>query len=235
MSTKKIDMSSFNPFLIFVFLLFSGSISTRISLSGNDWFVSDGQSLHATGAVPGTIHTILSSARMIDEPYWSFGDVVLRPLIYRSWTFTKQFSLEEDFLNLSQFTIHFDQIDTIASVVLNQCFLGNTSSMFFAYTFNVIRTCLRNNNTLRINFTSPVIYARDQAIDYDRPLLPLCPDPVQQGECYVQFIRKEPCSFAWDWASLGSSLRILRSFLLSSNRVQLSHLWVYLEMSILME
>lgn len=201
-------MSSLNLYLMLVFanviLLFSGSNSTRISLAGNDWFVSNDQSLQATGTVPGTIHTILSSAKLIDEPYWGYGDVTMRSLIYQSWTFTKQFSLQEDFLNSSQFTIHFEQIDTVSSVTLNQCFLGNTSSMFFVYIFNVSRTCLRNNNTLLINFTSPVIYARNQANDYDTPLLPLCPDPVQQGECHVQFIRKEPCSFSWDWVGRNS-------------------------------
>ena len=198
-------MPCLSPLLIYVFvhliLLFCGLNATRLSLTGNDWLISNGQTLQATGTIPGTIHTILLSARKIDEPYWGFGDVLLRPLIYQSWVFTKQFSLQEDFLNSTQFTIHFDQIDTVSSVTLNQCFLGNTSSMFFAYTFNVSRPCLRNNNTLRIDFISPTTYALNQANDYGRPLLPLCPDPVQQGECHVQFIRKEPCSFAWDWVS----------------------------------
>jgi len=127
-------------FISFI-LLFYYSNAIRISLNGNDWLVSNGQTLEATGAVPGTIHTILLSARMIDEPYWGSGDINMRPLIYQSWTFTKKFSLEDDFLNLTQFTIHFDQIDTISNVILNQCLLDHTSSMFFAYTFNVSNTC----------------------------------------------------------------------------------------------
>lgn len=199
-------MLCLSSLLLYVFynlvLLFSALNATRVSLTGNDWLIDNGQTLQATGTVPGTIHTILLSARKIDEPYWEYSDVRLRPLIYQPWTFTKQFSLSEDVLNSTQFTIHFDQIDTISSVNLNQCFLGNTSSMFFAYAFNVSRSCLQNNNnTLRIDFTPPTIYALNQANDYGRPLLPLCPDPVQQGECHVQFIRKEPCSFAWDWVS----------------------------------
>ncbi len=60
-------------------LLFCYSNAIRISLNGNDWLVSNGQTLEATGAVHGTIHTIFLSARMIDEPYWGFGDINMRP------------------------------------------------------------------------------------------------------------------------------------------------------------
>jgi beta-mannosidase len=119
-------MSSINVFPILIFsifiLLFSGSNSTRVSLIGDDWSVSNGQTLEAIGTVPGTIHTILVSAELINEPYWGFGDTTMRQLVFDSWTFTKKFSLQADFLNLTQFTLHFDQIDTVSNVTLNQCF-----------------------------------------------------------------------------------------------------------------
>ncbi|CAF4912627.1 unnamed protein product [Rotaria sp. Silwood1] len=136
---------------------------------------------------------------MIDDPYWGFGDTAMRSLIYQSWTFTKNFSLQVDFLNLTQFTLHFDQIDTVSNITLNECFLGNTSSMFIAYTFIVQRTCLRIDNVLRVEFMSPVTYALNQAISYNKTVQPTCPSSAQHGECHVQFIRKEPCSFSWDW------------------------------------
>jgi len=198
-------MSSLCSFAVFIFssftLLLSGSNSTRISLTGSDWLVSNGQTLQATGTVPGTIHTILLSAKMIDEPYWGFGDTTMRYLVYQSWTFTKNFSLQVDFLNSTQFILHFDQIDTVSNITLNECFLGNTSSMFFAYTFNILSACLKTDNILRVDFMSPVIYALNQAIAYNKSVPPYCPNGAQHGECHVQFIRKEPCSFSWDWVS----------------------------------
>ena len=135
---------------------------------------------------------------MIDEPYWGFGDTTLRPLIYESWIFTKTFSLQPDFLNLTRFTPQFDQIDTVSNVTLNECFLGNTSSMFFACIFYVPGTCLKSDNVLHVDFMSPGTYAANQAIAYNKTVEPLCPYPVQHGESHVQFIRKEPCSFSWD-------------------------------------
>ena len=195
--------SSTNTFLVSIFfsliLLFCGSNAIRISLSGNDWSISNDQNLQVIGTVPGSIHTVLLSAKMIDEPYWSFGDTRLRYLIYESWTFTKHFFLPTDFFNLTQMTLHFDQIDTVANITQNECFLGNTSSMFFAYTFNISYTCLHKDNILRIKFISPAIYALNQAIAYNVTVESNCSNPLEHSICYIQFIRKEPCSFGWDW------------------------------------
>ena len=212
-------MSTLCSVSVFIFstfiLLLASSNSTRISLTGNNWLVSTGQIFQVTGTVPGTIHTILLSAKIIDEPYWSYGDSTLRYLVFPSWTFTKNFSLQADFLNSTQFMLHFDQIDTVSNITLNQCFLGNTSSMFFAYTFNVLSECLKTDNILRVDFMSPVTYALNQANAYNKSIYPNCPFSLQHGECHVQFIRKEPCSFSWDWvSSIDNYKNILNIFLL---------------------
>ena len=189
-------------FVFLCFFLFSFSNSTRVPLTGHDWIITDNRSYSAQGEIPGTIHTILLAANQITEPYWGYNDVNLRSLIYSSWTFTKNFSLTQDFLTFTQFTLHFDQIDTVANITLNECFLGQTNSMFIPYTFNVMRSCLQSNNQLRIDFESPVIYALNQAKAYNDSVPPDCPPDVQHGECHVQFIRKEPCSFSWDWVRI---------------------------------
>jgi beta-mannosidase len=74
--------------------------------------------------------------------------------------------------------------------------------MFIAYTFNVMRSCLQSDNQLQIDFESPVIYALNQAQAYNESVPPDCPPDVQHGECYAQFIRKELCSFTWDWVRI---------------------------------
>jgi beta-mannosidase len=90
----------------------------------------------------------------------------------------------------------------VASITLNGCPIGQTNSMFLAYTFNVMRSCLQSNNQLRIDFQSPIVYALSQAQAYNDTVPPACPPDVQHGECHVQFIRKEPCSFSWDWVRI---------------------------------
>lgn len=185
---------------LFVFVLFSFSHAVRVPLTGEDWSITDGHTYFARGRVPGTVHSILLAANQIGEPYWRFNDVELRSLVYSSWTFTTNFSLSPDFLSLhSQFTLRLEQIDTVADITLNACLLGRTTSMFVPYAFNVPPECLQLDNQLRIEFQSPVLYALAQARAYNESVPPDCPPDVQHGECYVQFIRKEPCSFSWDW------------------------------------
>ena len=196
------DYQFFYIFLLFVLSFFTFINSTTVSLTGDGWMINDHQLNTAQGRIPGTIHTILLAANKIPEPYWRYNDIDLRYLIYYSWTFTKPFTLKDDFLSNTQFTLHFDQIDTIANITLNGCFLGQTTSMFLAYTFNVMRSCLQSNNELRIDFESPIVYALKHALAYNGTVPPDCPPAAQHGECYFQFIRKEPCSFSWGWVSI---------------------------------
>ncbi|CAF4647527.1 unnamed protein product, partial [Rotaria sp. Silwood2] len=119
-----------------------------------------------------------------------------------NWIFTKKFNLTSNFLASNQIIIHLEQIDTIANITLNTCYIGRTNSMFIPYTFNISNSCLKIENEIQIYFESPILYALKQADAYNDTVPPICTPPVQNGECHVQFIRKEPCSFSWDWNEL---------------------------------
>ena len=188
-------------FFVVVLLLYP-SHCVVLPLTGDGWTINNNESYFANGQIPGTIHTILLATNQIPEPYRDYNDIDLRHLIYTPWTFRKNFSVTDDFLAFSQFTLHLDQIDAVANITLNGCFIGQTKSMFVAYTFVIEKRCLQTNNKIRIDFESPVIYALTRAQAYNVTVPPDCPPDIQYGECHVQFIRKEPCSFSWDWASL---------------------------------
>ncbi|XP_023590506.1 beta-mannosidase isoform X3 [Trichechus manatus latirostris] len=71
--------------------------------------------------------------------------------------------------------------------------------MFSRYSFD-ITTMVRDVNFIELRFQSAVLYAAQQSeahTGYQVP--PNCPPLVQKGECHVNFIRKEQCSFSWDW------------------------------------
>lgn len=196
------SMMSHQVSYLFFVLLFSSSNTDRISLNGNDWTITDGTNYTAQGRIPGTIHTILFSDNLIPDPYKENNDVNLRFLILSNWTFTKTFNLSSYFLASNAFTINLEQIDTVANISLNECFIGRTNSMFLPYTFNINNSCLKPQNQIIINFESPVYYAKQQAHIYNESVPPDCPPDIQRGECYVQFIRKEPCSFSWGWVRM---------------------------------
>ncbi|XP_016014568.1 beta-mannosidase isoform X2 [Rousettus aegyptiacus] len=71
--------------------------------------------------------------------------------------------------------------------------------MFKRYSFD-ITSVVQAVNVIEVRFQSPVLYAAQQSrahSSYQVP--PNCPPSVQKGECHVNFIRKEQCSFSWDW------------------------------------
>ena len=151
--------------------------------------------------IPGSIHTNLYASKLIPDPYVGYNDENLRYLVNDKWIFTKNFSLSSEFLSLDEHEIIFDQIDTISNITINGCPVGKTTSMFIQYRFEIPQPCLHLNNQIQIDFESPVIYASNQSQLYNGTVPPLCPPSSQHGECHVQFIRKEPCSFSWDWVS----------------------------------
>nr|XP_020014177.1 beta-mannosidase isoform X2 [Castor canadensis] len=71
--------------------------------------------------------------------------------------------------------------------------------MFIRYSFD-ITSIIRDVNSIELHFQSAVSYAAQQSKAHTRyEVPPNCPPPVQKGECHVNFIRKEQCSFSWDW------------------------------------
>lgn len=69
--------------------------------------------------------------------------------------------------------------------------------MFHRYIFDVKGALKTGLNTIKVRFTSAVLYAKEQAKKFPYRVPPQCPVPVQRGECHGNFIRKEQCSFSW--------------------------------------
>ncbi|XP_071071434.1 beta-mannosidase isoform X2 [Dasypus novemcinctus] len=93
----------------------------------------------------------------------------------------------------------FEGVDTVAKILLNGVIIGKTDNMFNRYSFDVT-SLVRDLNSIELRFQSAVLYAAQQSEAHTRyPVPPACPPQVQKGECHVNFIRKEQCSFGWDW------------------------------------
>ena len=54
-------------------------------------------------------------------------------------------------------------------------------------------------NSISISFKSAVRQAQSLAANHSYLVPPACPVPQYKGECHVNMIRKEQCSFSWDW------------------------------------
>ena len=154
--------------------------------------------------IPTSVHSVLRSNGLIDDPLAGFNDVNFKWVIYDNWTFQKYFKIE-NFENLSKNSMYleFESIDTIATVYLNSLLILFAQNQFVKYESVDIHDLLSpdGENFLQINFTSPVLHAKymSQISTSGHIEPPECPPAVQNGECHVNFLRKQQCSFSWDW------------------------------------
>ncbi|XP_074084880.1 beta-mannosidase isoform X2 [Macrotis lagotis] len=133
------------------------------------------------------------------DPYYRFNDLNYSWISLDNWTYSKEFRIPFDFSKFQKINLIFEGVDTIVDVVLNNVTVGKTDNMFNRYTFDITKE-IRQLNIIELHFHSAVTYAAQQSKSHVvYPIPPECPPPVQKGECHVNFIRKEQCSFSWDW------------------------------------
>jgi len=191
--------------------------TVRVSLAANDWTISDDKQYTVQGTIPGSVHTILLAAKKIPDPYVGTNDVDLRHLVKTNWIFSKTFNLSNDVRSAKEVFLVLEQIDTVANVTINQCPIGRTNSMFIRYVLEIPTDCLHSTNEILVHFESPITYAYDQSVEYNKTVEPVCTVPIQNGECHVQFIRKEPCSFSWDWGPAFAPIGITRDIYIEAS------------------
>uniref|UniRef100_A0A1I7VT16 beta-mannosidase n=1 Tax=Loa loa TaxID=7209 RepID=A0A1I7VT16_LOALO len=79
---------------------------------------------------------------------------------------------------------------------------AGTYNQFVSYLIPLKQWKIGRNN-LRIEFKSPITYAKQKSEEYQElfghTVPPICPVSEFQGECHINFIRKIQASFSWDW------------------------------------
>ncbi|XP_061441531.1 beta-mannosidase isoform X1 [Rhineura floridana] len=169
------------------------------SLRGS-WSLSNGNgSLALRGDVPGCVHTALLQQGLIQDPYYRFNDLAYTWISLDNWTYSRNFKTPFDASAWQKVTLIFEGVDTVAQIVVNNITVGRTDNTFTRYSFD-ITDVIEEVNAIHIHFFSAVWYAAEQSkIHQAYTVPPECPPPVQKGQCHVNFIRKEQCSFSWDW------------------------------------
>ena len=160
-------------------------------------------SLNVTANIPFTIHSRLFSAGILDDPYYRFNDMKYRWVATDDWVLSIKFSATKDFLKHSQINLVFNSIDTVTNVYLNGLKVGTSQDKFLEYKFDVTKHIKLGMNKVELYTVSPISYSLSHSKlyvqKYKYPVLPNCYPKVLHGECHSNFIRKEPCSFGWDF------------------------------------
>ncbi len=164
-----------------------------ISLNGK-WDVRDlSGEFKFSGSVPGTVQGDLVDLGLMPHPYKGTNEYLFEKLEYKDWVYETQFVMDEvnsDF----RYDLVFRGIDTLASVYLNDEFLGKTEDMFLEYRFSVGHIVRPGTNKIRVIIKSPIKEPAALMQNYGRL--------TATHEYDVRpYIRKAQYSYGWDWGA----------------------------------
>ena len=205
-------MSSHAPLSRRQFLVASAAVAATVSLPvraidqltlSNRRFVNlNGAWLAAqTGAekffpatVPGCIHTDLLAAGKIPDPFYRDNERAVQWVGESGWIFKRSFQIPADLLKHDRVLLRCEGLDTLATVKINGQEIGRANNMFRLWEFDAKPALKAGDNEIEITFASPLPYMRE--MEAKRKLPEWAGSHEPRGRAWV---RKEPCSFGWDW------------------------------------
>lgn len=187
------------------------------SLAGDCWRLRQaGRREWLPAIVPGCVHADLLRAGRIEDPFQGRNECALQWIEEADWTYATDFFVDPKLWRHEQIELHAEGLDTVATVSLNGTIIGRSENMFVAHCWAVKPRLKPGRNRLEIRFDSPMRYIRTRRLAH-RPRE--INDPV--GGCTR--IRKQQCSFGWDWAPRLATCGVWRSIELrgwSGNRIE---------------
>ncbi|MCL1951193.1 MAG: hypothetical protein FWF60_00045, partial [Oscillospiraceae bacterium] len=146
-------------------------------------------------AVPGCSYHDLLRAGAIEDPFYGENERACAWVGESDFDYWRGFILEAGELEADRIVLSCAMLDTLCRVYVNDILVGEGHNSHIGYEFDVkdaLRNALRmGENTLRIEFDSPVRYAKAMAKAFTT-----VPDINFTGRTHI---RKAQCHFGWDW------------------------------------
>ncbi|MGH7939832.1 MAG: glycoside hydrolase family 2 protein, partial [Limisphaerales bacterium] len=166
----------------------------RLNLNGA-WQVSQaGKSDWFPANVPGNVFTDLLAAKRIPDPFYRDNEGSLQWVGKSNWVYKRTFDVPNDILKNDRVLLRCEGLDTLASIKINGQKIGTSNNMFRIWEFDVKNALAAGSNEIEIAFESP--YPTMAKGESRRALYEWIGSHEPKGRAYV---RKEPCSFGWDW------------------------------------
>ncbi len=192
----------------------------QLDLCGAWTLAQEGAKGSCPAAVPGCVHTDLLAAGVIDNPFYRDNEAKLQWITDANWVYERTFQTE-DMLAFDRVLLRCEGLDTAATVTLNGVVLGTVDNMYRTWEFDIKAVLKTGRNTLAVRFESPLKYAARRA--EGKRALPGWSAPHETR--LRAWIRKEPCSFGWDWGPVLTSSGIWRPIeIVAFNTVRITDL-----------
>lgn len=147
-------------------------------------------------AVPGCVHTDLMSNGKIGDPFYGTNERELQWIDKYDWEYRTSFAIDDALLSRDRIDIVWKGLDTYARVLLNGTLILTANNMFREWRVDVKPLVRRGENTLLVQFASPIAAATAL---YDQLGYALPATNDQATPMVSMFTRKAPYHYGWDW------------------------------------
>ena len=132
------------------------------SLCGQ-WTLKDKKGEYKLSAtVPGSNYLDLLNEGIIPDPFYGENEKEVYWVAQRDWVYEKSFTLTADELAADKITLICKRLDTIAEVFVNGEKVGFADNCFMGFEFDVKKYLKEGENTLLVEFESPVNYVKER-------------------------------------------------------------------------
>jgi len=123
----------------------------------NNWsFRMKGENEWLPAIVPGCVHTDLLTNSKIAQPFYRTNEKDLQWIDKNDWIYQCTFMLDSQQVLFNKTILTFYGLDTYAQVRLNDLPILDAGNMFRCYEVDVTGKLMAGNNTLEIEFLSPI-------------------------------------------------------------------------------
>ncbi|MDD2354915.1 MAG: glycoside hydrolase family 2 protein [Lachnospiraceae bacterium] len=144
--------------------------------------------------VPGSVYSTLLDNGLMDDPFYRDNELAATRLMDHDYSFVNEFSLTEEELHSDRLILHFDGIDTIADVYLDNVLIGKADNMNRVWEYDISDAAGsgKAEHILKVVLHSPTKYIEEEDAKIHAGGSP---------DAMVGFphIRKAACMFGWDW------------------------------------
>uniref|UniRef100_K1QL24 beta-mannosidase n=1 Tax=Magallana gigas TaxID=29159 RepID=K1QL24_MAGGI len=209
-------MSVYSAVLLVSFISTGAAVLTT-SLNGV-WTLTEKEehNISITGQVPGSMYTALMDHKIIQDPYYRDNDIRYRWIGLADWTYSRVFNVSSEMMSMVNIKLLCEGLDTFATVTINGHLVAETNNMFVRYVMDIKPYLKLGENSISVSFKSAVKQAANLASNHSYLIPPACPFPQYKGECHINMVRKEQCSFSWDWGPSFPTQGIWRNIYIES-------------------
>jgi beta-mannosidase len=170
----------------------------------SDWkFRQAGTEQWMSAKVPGCVHTDLLDNKKIPDPFYRTNEKGLQWIDKVDWEYQTIVMVDKKTFSKKHIELHFKGLDTYAKVFVNDSLLLVANNMFREWKADCKKFLREGQNTLRINFDSPI---RKGIELYDKQGYEVTVSENDLSELggvgkkrVSVFCRKAGYHFGWDW------------------------------------